>query len=207
MSLKSAATGCYSHTAPSCRPAVSLKSAFQTPYAAAIPSAALPHPSAPSASLPHHTAGDAPVRMLLLHHPLQATFCSSMYSISPVQAVRDGHTVLPVLKAVVQSSGLTCSSPDRYHHTGSGPPASLCMVGSHHPPGVLRIISKPVHRCPAAVIHRPQFSAGRVRAACQRRSRLFIRAPGRVSATPGSPKPDTVIGTVFCTGGQRVGES
>ncbi len=73
----------------------------------------------------------------------------------------------------------------------------------HHPPGVLRIISKPAHLHPAAVIHRPQFTTGRVRVARQRRSRLFIRVC-RVVCQPYRLQPDTVIGTVLCTGGQRV---
>ncbi len=54
----------------------------------------------------------------------------------------------------------------------------------HHPPGVLRIISKPAHLRPAAVIHRPQFSAGRVRVAPAARRAVHPGMPGRVSAIP-----------------------
>ncbi|SJJ91060.1 Uncharacterised protein [Shigella sonnei] len=47
-------------------------------------------------------AGDAPVGMLLLHHPLQATLAFRVQHLPPVQAVRDDYPALSVLKAVVQ---------------------------------------------------------------------------------------------------------
>ena len=151
-------------------------------------------------------AGDAPVRMLLLHHTLQAALAFRVQHLPPVQAVRDGHTVLPVLKAVVQPLRVDLLR----HPTGIIIPVAALrpprIMVRHHPPGVLRIISKPAHLRPAAVIHRQQFSAGRVRVARQRRSRQFIRVC-RVVCQPYRLQPDTVIGTVLCTGGQRVGEN
>ncbi|CTV85040.1 Uncharacterised protein [Escherichia coli] len=151
-------------------------------------------------------AGDAPVRMFLLHNTFQATLAFRVQHLPPVQAVRDGHTVLPVLKAVVQPLRV-----DLLRHPAGIiiPVAALRptrIMVRHHPPGVLRIISKPAHLRPAAVIHRPQFSAGRVRVARQRRGGQFIRVC-RVVCQPYRLQPDTVIGTVFCTGGQRVGEN
>ncbi|CTT49643.1 Uncharacterised protein [Escherichia coli] len=151
-------------------------------------------------------AGDAAVRMLLLHHTLQAAFALRVQHLPPVQAVRDGHTVLPVLKAIVQPLRV-----DLLRHPPGIiiPVAALrspCIMVRHHPPGVLRIISKPAHLHPAAVIHRPQFTTGRVRVARQRRSRQFIRVC-RVVCQPHRLQPDTVIDTVLCTGGQRVGEN
>ena len=151
-------------------------------------------------------AGDAPVRMFLLHHPLQATFAFRVQHLPPVQAVRDDYPALSVLKAVVQPLRV-----DLLRHPAGIiiPVAALRpprIMVRHHPPGVRHIISNPAHLRPAAVIHRPQFSAGRVRVARQRRSRLFIRVC-RVVCQPHRLQPDTVIGTVFCTDGQRIGEN
>ncbi|GDP74509.1 hypothetical protein BvCmsNSP038_00023 [Escherichia coli] len=151
-------------------------------------------------------AGDAPVGMLLLHHPLQATFALRVQHLPPVQAVRDDYPALSVLKAIVQPLRV-----DLLRHPPGIiiPVAALrspCIMVRHHPPGVLRIISKPAHPRSAAVIHRPQFTTGRVRVARQRRSRLFIRVC-RVVCQPHRLQPDTVIDTVLCTGGQRVGEN
>ncbi|CSE68661.1 Uncharacterised protein [Shigella sonnei] len=150
-------------------------------------------------------AGDAPVGMLLLHHPLQATLAFRVQHLPPVQAVRDDYPALSVLKAVVQPLRVDLLR----HPTGIIIPVAALrpprIMVRHHPPGVLRIISKPAHLHPAAVIHRPQFTTGRVRVARQRRSRLFIRVC-RVVCQPYRLQPDTVIGTVLCTGGQRVGE-
>ncbi len=130
---------------------------------------------------------------------------SSMAGVA-VQAVRDDYPALSVLKAVVQPLRVDLLR----HPTGIIIPVAALrpprIMVCHHPPGVLRIISKPANLRPAAVIHRPQFSAGRVRVARQRRSRLFIRV-GRVVCQPHRLQPDTVIGTVLCTGGQRVGEN
>ncbi|GCT76564.1 hypothetical protein HmCmsJML003_00544 [Escherichia coli] len=39
-------------------------------------------------------AGDAPVGMLLLHHPLQATLAFRVQHLPPVQAVRDDYPAL-----------------------------------------------------------------------------------------------------------------
>ncbi|SJD95776.1 Uncharacterised protein [Shigella sonnei] len=120
-------------------------------------------------------AGDAPVGMLLLHHPLQATLAFRVQHLPPVQAVRDDYPALSVLKAVVQPLRVDLLR----HPTGIIIPVAALrpprIMVRHHPPGVLRIISKPAHLHPAAVIHRPQFTTGRVRVARQRRSRLFIR--------------------------------
>ncbi|ESS93171.1 hypothetical protein L342_2573 [Escherichia coli CE516] len=151
-------------------------------------------------------AGNAPVRMFLLHHPLQATLAFRVQHLPPVQAVRDDYPALSVLKAVVQPLRVDLLR----HPTGIIIPVAALrpprIMVRHHPPGVLRIISKPAHLRSAAVIHRPQFTTGRVRVARQRRSRLFIRVC-RVVCQPYRLQPDTVIRAVSCTGGQRVGEN
>ncbi len=104
-------------------------------------------------------AGDAPVGMLLLHHPLQATLAFRVQHLPPVQAVRDDYPALSVLKAVVQPLRVDLLR----HPTGIIIPVAALrpprIMVCHHPPGVLRIISKPANLRPAAVIHRPQFSA------------------------------------------------
>ena len=49
-------------------------------------------------------AGNAPVRMFLLHHPLQATLAFRVQHLPPVQAVRDDYPALSVLKAVADAA-------------------------------------------------------------------------------------------------------
>ncbi|CSV97804.1 Uncharacterised protein [Shigella sonnei] len=70
-------------------------------------------------------AGDAPVGMLLLHHPLQATLAFRVQHLPPVQAVRDDYPALSVLKAVVQPLRV-----DLLRH----PTGIIIPVAQRHPP-------------------------------------------------------------------------
>lgn len=112
----------------------------------------------------------------------------------PVQAVRDDYPALSVLKAVVQPLRVDLLR----HPTGIIIPVAALrpprIMVRHHPPGVLRIISKPANLRPDAVIHRPQFSAGRVRVARQRRRTTLSHHQGMdlppIYASPGDRNDD-----------------
>ncbi len=75
----------------------------------------------------------------------------------------------------------------------------------HHPPGVLRIISKPRTCVPLRSYTARSSPLAVYCSAPAAQSAVHPGMPGRVSAH--RLQPDTVIGTVFCTGGQRAGKA